>query len=159
MHLCGALAIAVGMAVDEDGMRAKCGRGTQGHGGVHAKFAGFVGRRRNYPSLIALSAHDHSLAFQFRREQFFHRHEESVHVDAENGGGESAHGNTGTKRDSILSRWWGLGMGTRSKFINHQGHEVSRRNPLGVVPSSNFVSLVVHAFRNLAGTSSVRYRL
>ena len=42
MHFFRTLPIAIGMAVDEDGLRAKLGCGAQRHGGVHAKLAGFV---------------------------------------------------------------------------------------------------------------------
>ncbi len=37
------------------------------------------------------------------------------------------------------------------KFVNHQGHEVSRRQKPKKNPSWDFVSLVVDEFRNLAG--------
>jgi hypothetical protein len=38
----GIVAIAVRMAIHKEGVRAKLSGGAQGHGGVHAKFAGFI---------------------------------------------------------------------------------------------------------------------
>ena len=66
VHFFGTLAIAVGMAVHEDGLRTQLGRGAQRHGGVHAKLAGFVRRRGNHAALVALSSHDDCLCLSVR---------------------------------------------------------------------------------------------
>ena len=112
----GTLAIAVGMAVHENGLGTKLGRGAQWHGGMHAKLAGFVRRRRNHAALVALSTDDDCLAYQFGIEQLFHGDEEGVHIDVEDRPGESLHG----RCDSILPRRPGSGLCPKS--INHQGH-------------------------------------
>ena len=76
------------MSVDKDRMRTLLGRGSQRHGRMHAKLAGFIRRGRNDAALVALPANDDSFAFQRRIEEFFHRDEESVHIDVEDGARE-----------------------------------------------------------------------
>ena len=118
VHFFRTLAIAVGMAVHEDGLRAKLGRGAQRHGGVHAELAGFVRCRGNHAALVALSAHDYGFSLQFRIEQLFHGHEEGVHIDVEDRPGKAAHGK-GPVRLILPS-----GCDREPQFINHKGHEV-----------------------------------
>ena len=54
--LAGVLAVAVGMAVDENGLRAELGGGAQRHGGMHAEFAGLVGCRGDHAALVGPAA-------------------------------------------------------------------------------------------------------
>ncbi|HET6179787.1 MAG TPA: hypothetical protein VFE61_22890 [Candidatus Sulfotelmatobacter sp.] len=84
----GTLAVALGMSVDEDGMRAHLSRGTQRHGGVNSELARFVGGGGDNTTLVALAANDDGLAFQRRVEELFDRDEEGVHVDVEDGTGK-----------------------------------------------------------------------
>ncbi len=85
----GALAVALGMSVDEDGVRTKLGRRAQRHGGMDSELAGCIGGRGNHAALVALSADHDWLAFQRWIEEFFDGHEEGVHVDVEDGAGEA----------------------------------------------------------------------
>ena len=64
MDFLGALAIALGMAIDENRLRAHLGRGAQRHGGMHAEFARLVGGGGDHAALVALSADDDGFAFQ-----------------------------------------------------------------------------------------------
>ncbi len=80
----GVLPIALGMTVNEDRLWAEFISSTQRHGGVHAKFAGFVRSGGANPALIRPSPHHNSLALQGRIKQLFHRHKKSVHVQVEN---------------------------------------------------------------------------
>ena len=61
-----ALAIALGMSVDENGLRTELGRGAQRHGRVHAELARRIRCGGDYAAFVALSADDHGLAFQRR---------------------------------------------------------------------------------------------
>jgi hypothetical protein len=88
VNFLGALAVTVGMSIDENRLRAELGRGAQGHGGVDSELAGGVGGGGDYAAFVALSADDDGLAFQGGIEEFFHRDEEGVHVDVEDGAGE-----------------------------------------------------------------------
>jgi hypothetical protein len=83
MDFLGIVAVAIGMAVDENGVRAELSGGAQGHGGVYAKFAGFVGSGRYYASLVALAADDHRFAPQGGIKQLLDRYEKGVHVHVE----------------------------------------------------------------------------
>ena len=85
VDLVRAFAVALGVAVDEDGMRAELVGGAQRHGGMDAELARRIGRRGDHAALVRTAAHHHGLAFQGRVEQLFHRHEEGVHVDVEVG--------------------------------------------------------------------------
>ena len=76
------------MSVDEDGVRTLLGRSAQRHGGMHSELARFIRCRRDHAALVPLSADHDRLAFQRRIEQFFHRDEEGVHIDVEDGAGE-----------------------------------------------------------------------
>src|SRR5207245_11217256 len=75
------------MAVHENRTRAKLGCGSQGHGGMHAKFARLVRCSRNYSALVALASDYYCLPFQRRIVKLFHRDEEGVHVNVEDGFG------------------------------------------------------------------------
>src|ERR1700732_1647227 len=77
------------MSVDEDGLRAHFSRGAQGHGRADAELPRFVGCRRDHAALAALASDDYGLAFQTSVEKFFHGNEEGVHIDVEDGAGES----------------------------------------------------------------------
>jgi hypothetical protein len=88
VNFLGALAVTVGMAVDENRLRAEFGRGTQGHGGMDSELAGGIGGGGDYAALVALSADYDGLAFQGGIEELFHGDEEGVHVDVEDGPGE-----------------------------------------------------------------------
>jgi hypothetical protein len=78
-------AVAGGVAVDEDGLRAEFVCGAQGHGGVDAEFARGVGGGGNYAALVGAAADDDGLAFEGRVVELFHGNEEGVHVDVEEG--------------------------------------------------------------------------
>src|SRR5947209_20381961 len=82
------------MAVHENRTRAKLGCGSQGHGGMHAKFARLVRCSRNYSALVALASDYYCLPFQRRIVKLFHRDEEGVHVNVEDGFGGGRHGGT-----------------------------------------------------------------
>ena len=92
MHLFGTVAIATGMTAYEDGMRTQFGCGSQRHGGVHAKFASLIRCRGDHTPLVALPADDDGFSLQVGVEQFFHGHEESIHIDVEDGPRKSTHG-------------------------------------------------------------------
>ena len=83
VHLVRALAVPLGMAIDEDRLRAQLVRGAQRHRRMHAELPRRIGRRRDHPALVRPSADHDRLAFQRRVEQLFHGHEERVHVDME----------------------------------------------------------------------------
>ena len=83
MDLAGVLAVALGVAVDEDGLRAQLVGGAQGHGGVDAELAGGVGGGGDDAALVGAASDDHGLAFERGIEELFHGHEEGVHVDVE----------------------------------------------------------------------------
>ncbi len=85
VDLARVFAIARGVAVDEDGVRAEPGSGAERHGGVDAEFAGCVGGGRDNAALVGLSADDHGLADERGIEEFFDGDEEGVHVDVEVG--------------------------------------------------------------------------
>ena len=85
VHAGGVVAVAGGVAVDEDGMRAHACGGAQRHGGMHAEFARFVGCRGHHAALVRAAAHDHGLAFERRIEQLFDGHEERIHVHVKDG--------------------------------------------------------------------------
>ena len=90
------------MAVHEDRVRAQLGGGAQRHGGMHAKLARLVRRGRDHAALVALAAHHHRLSLQRRIGQLFHRHEERIHVDVEDGLGELRHRREGERAKKIL---------------------------------------------------------
>src|SRR5208282_6933812 len=56
---------------------------------MHPKFACLVRSGRNHAALMALAANHDSFAFQRRVREVFHRDEEGVHIDVEDGAGES----------------------------------------------------------------------
>ena len=91
--LLGVLAIALGMAVEEDGLRAELVGRPQRHCRVHSELAGRVGRRRDHAALVRAPADHHRLAFERRVEQFLHRHKEGIHVDVE----DASHKDRGTR--------------------------------------------------------------
>ena len=83
--------VAVGVAIDEDGVRAEFAGGPQRHGRMYAELARLIRRRGNYAALIRPPTDDHGFPLQRRIEQFLDRNEEGVHIDMENGfrhGGE-----------------------------------------------------------------------
>ena len=81
----GAFAIALRVAIHEDGVRTELGRRAQRHGRMHAEFARFVGCSGDNTTLVALASDDHGFAFERGIEQLFHRDEERVHVDVKDG--------------------------------------------------------------------------
>ena len=87
MNFLRALAIAVRMSVDKDGLRTKLRRRAQRHGRVHSEFARLIRRCGDHAAFVALSAHHNCFAFQRGIKQLFHRDEEGVHVDVEDGFG------------------------------------------------------------------------
>ena len=89
IDLLGAFAVTFGMPVDKDGMRTLLCRSAKRHSGVNSELACFVRCGRDNTTLVALSADDNCLSFQRRIVQFFHRDEESVHVDVEDGAGKN----------------------------------------------------------------------
>ena len=89
-----ALAVALGVAFDEDRLRAKLAGCAQGHGGVDAKFPCRVAGRGDYAALVGLAAYDDGLAFERWVVEFFHRDEEGVHVEVEDG----SHGRVRARR-------------------------------------------------------------
>src|ERR1700730_12262585 len=91
VHFFRALAIAVRVTVDEDGVGAKFRRRTEWHGGVDAELAGLLRCRRNHAALVALRSNNNRLALQFRIEQFLHGHKEGVHVEVEDRPGKAIH--------------------------------------------------------------------
>ena len=78
-------AVALGVAFDEDGLRAALVSGAQRHGRVDAIFAGLVGGGRHNATFVGLTADDNGLAFQRRVIEFFDRDEEGIHVEVEDG--------------------------------------------------------------------------
>jgi hypothetical protein len=84
-------AVAVGMAVNKDGLRAKLGSGAERHGGVHAEFSRFVGGSRNYAAFVPLASDNDWLAFERRIKKLFDGDKESVHVHVEDGSGKCGH--------------------------------------------------------------------
>ena len=88
VNLFGTLAVALGMSVDEDGVRALLGCGAQRHGGMDSELAGFVGSGGDHSTLVALPANDNGFAFQRRIVEFLDRDEEGVHIDVEDGARE-----------------------------------------------------------------------
>ena len=85
----GTLAVALGMPVDKDGIRTKLRRSSQRQRRMHPKLPRLIRCRRHHPALVALSTDDDGFAFQRGIVEFFHRHEEGVHIDVEDGAGES----------------------------------------------------------------------
>ena len=81
-------AIAVGMSVDEDGVRAELGGGAQRHGGMDSELAGRIGSGGDDSAFVALASDDDGLAFERGIVELFHGDEEGVHVDVEDGAGE-----------------------------------------------------------------------
>ncbi len=55
---------------------------------MHSELAGLIGGGGNDAALIALPANYNCFAFQRGIEQFFHGHEEGVHIDVEDGAEE-----------------------------------------------------------------------
>jgi hypothetical protein len=76
-------AVALGMPVDEDGVRALLRGRAKWHGGVDPEFSRFVRSGRDNAALMALTSHDHGLPFQRWIVEFLDRDEESIHVDVE----------------------------------------------------------------------------
>ena len=85
VNLLRKLAVAVRVPIDEDGMRTHLGSGAQRHGGVHSELSGGIRGCGDNSALVALPADDDGLAFQQGIVEFFDRHEESIHVDVEDG--------------------------------------------------------------------------
>ena len=85
VDLARVFAIARGVAVDEDGLRAEAGGGAQRHGGVDSELARGIGRGRDDAALVGLSADDDGLADERGVEELFDGDEEGVHVDVEVG--------------------------------------------------------------------------
>ena len=85
VHLARIFAIAGGVAVDEDGLRAQARGGAKRHGGVDAEFARGIGRGRDHAALVSLPTDDHGLADERGIEELFDGDEEGVHVDVEVG--------------------------------------------------------------------------
>src|SRR5579863_5433028 len=56
---------------------------------MHSEFARLVGCCGNYPALVALPSDDYGFAFQRWIVQFLHRDKERIHIDVEDGSGES----------------------------------------------------------------------
>src|SRR5437870_13652048 len=73
------------MTVHEDRAGAKLGCGSQGHSGMHTKFTRFIRCSRDYSTLVALASDYYCLPFQRRIVKLFHRDEEGIHADAEEG--------------------------------------------------------------------------
>ena len=84
----GVFAVAIRVAVDEDGLRAELVGGAQRHGGVDAEFACGIGGGGDDAAFVGASADDYGFAAERGVVEFFHGDEESVHVDVE----EGAHG-------------------------------------------------------------------
>src|SRR5690349_3486024 len=82
VHFLRIFAIAVGVAVHEDGMGTKLGGGAQGHGGVHAKLARFIRSGGNHAALIALPANYHGFAAQPRIKQFLRSEEHTSELQS-----------------------------------------------------------------------------
>ena len=85
----GVFTIALRVAFDENGLRTVLVGGAQRHGGMHAEFARFVRGGGDDAPLITFATHHNRLAAQIRIVEFFHRHEERVHIDVKDG---AAHG-------------------------------------------------------------------
>ena len=79
------VAVALRVAVDENGLRAKLVRRAQRQGRVDAELARRVGCRRDHAALVGPAAHHHRLALERRIEQFFHGDKEGVHIQVEVG--------------------------------------------------------------------------
>src|ERR1051326_3687174 len=75
--------VEIGMAIDENGLRAELGRGAQRHGGVHAKLAGRVRCCGDHAALVALAAHHDGFSLERGVEELFHGDEKGVHIDVE----------------------------------------------------------------------------
>jgi len=84
-HAGGAVPVTVGVAVHEGGVRAQARGGAQGHGGMHAEFARFIGRRGHHATLVRAAADHYGLALERWVEQFFDGYEERVHVHVKDG--------------------------------------------------------------------------
>src|ERR1700758_4520772 len=80
VYLLRKFAVTLGMPVDENGVWALLGRRTQRHGGVNTELSGFVRRRADNAALVPLTPDDESLPFQRWIVEFFHGHEEGIHV-------------------------------------------------------------------------------
>src|ERR1700683_899528 len=95
------------MSIDEDGLWTKLGRGSQRQGRMYSELARLVRSRRNHSALMALSADHNRLALECRIVQLFHRDKECVHINVEDGAGESrqARGD-GHERIVAASRYW-----------------------------------------------------
>ena len=84
-----ALAVALRVSIHKNGVRTKLGRGSQRQRRMYSKPSRLVRSRRHYPALVTLSSDNDSLAFQRRIVQLLHRDEECIHIDVEDGSGES----------------------------------------------------------------------
>src|SRR5207253_9157839 len=90
------------MTVHEDRAGAKLGCGSQGHSGMHTKFTRFIRCSRDYSTLVALASDYYCLPFQRRIVKLFHRDEEGIHVDVEDGFGGGKHcGHANCRRKAI----------------------------------------------------------
>ena len=85
VNAAGILAIALRVAVDEDGLRAQLVRGAQRHGGVDAELPRRVGGSGDDAALVGTPADDHGLVLERGIVELFHRDEERVHIDVEDG--------------------------------------------------------------------------
>ena len=83
VNLARVLAVALRMPFHENGLRAALVSSAQGHGRVDPEFAGSIGSRGNHAALVRFPAYHDRLAFEGWVVQFFHRHEEGVHIDVE----------------------------------------------------------------------------
>src|SRR5437867_12002609 len=100
------------MTVHEDRAGAKLGCGSQGHGGMHAKFARFIRCCRNYSALVALASDYYCLPFQRGIVELFHGDEEGVHVNVEDGFGGASNGGSQIEVEKI----WLYSQATRCTF-------------------------------------------
>src|SRR4029079_11812308 len=85
------LAVAFGVAIDKDSLRALLRGSPQRHCGMHSELARLVRRSGNNAAFPTLSANHDGLALQRRIKELFHRDEEGVHVDVEDDFGQRAH--------------------------------------------------------------------
>src|SRR5580698_9570783 len=69
MDFLGIFQVAMAMAVNENGVWTKLGRGAQRHSRMYAKLAGFVGGRGNDSAVVTLASNDHCFAFERGVEQ------------------------------------------------------------------------------------------
>src|ERR1700733_4300487 len=83
VDLARVFAIARGVAIDENGLWAEPGGGSQRHRGMNAEFAGGVRSGRNDAALVGLSADDYGLTDERGIEELLDGDEEGIHVDVE----------------------------------------------------------------------------